>query len=148
MNKYLEMLDRIETETIDEDFSADYCYDEETDTEIFMQVQISCDYSSNDPDSPFKGVIPDFDYVDIIYIDCNTNEIDCILYWDNEDEERDAEHHEMDVRQLILDSLAADELEIYHNKCKAVIDKAITAFKEQCRHEHNRYVDRFGGEYI
>lgn len=146
MDKYLEMLDRITSQTVKEDVCFDSDYDEKTDTETFITLNIRSENSRND--AVFAEDIPDLHYVSDICIDCETNEIDYITYFDEETEEKDSEFHDFEVRQLILDSLTEDELELYHNKCKAVIAKCIELWNEKCKDDHNRHVDRFGGEYI
>lgn len=148
MNKYLEMLDRITSQTVKEDVCFDSHYDEKTDTETFITLDINNRCTPNVIDPVFKGVVPDLHDVTCVVIDCETNEIDYITYFDEETEEKDPEWHDFEVRQLILDSLTEDELELYHDKCKAVIAKCIELWNEKRKDEHNRMVDRFGGEYI
>ena len=135
MNKYLEMLDRIASETENRDFSHDGNYDATQDKEIFQSIGVSSLYSSNDIETLFANIINGGTFI-ALTIDCETNEIDFISYIDANENMIDFE-----VRQLILNNLAADELEIYHNKCKAVIDKAIEVFKEQKQIQEGKYRD-------
>ena len=138
MNKYLEMLDRILNHTDKNDFSWESFYDAEQDEEYFQSIEVSSLFIED----VFSDIIKDGVFI-ALTIDCETKEIDFISHID-----ADENIIESNVRQHILDSLTADELELYHSKCKAIIDKSINVLEERRKDAHNRHVDKFGGKYI
>lgn len=135
MNKYIEILNKIVAEINDEDCSVDFCHAGEID--LARNVELSFSHSAVNPEPFFKDIIPNLNWVEMIVIDCDTNEIELIAYFDEETQGRDPEWCEMEIRQIILDSLTADELEIYHEKCKAAIERAKKGFLNRVEREEN-----------
>lgn len=150
MNKYIEMLDKIiKNETEKQSFIVHSFYGDETNKEFFYRVDMNFEnYCSidNSLKSIFNNTIPDLCLIDTIGFDCTKNEIDYVRC--SIGDEDDPETEEFDMEKIILDSIEPDELDLYHYKCKIIIDIGIWNLKKRRIDSHDRYVDRHGGKYI
>lgn len=122
MNKYIEMLDDILNHADKDDFSVD-----------------PISVSANNLYDKIEGAMKDIDNIETILAlsISDTYEISIISYIDS-----DEEYREKDIRQLILDSLTDEEIELYHSKCKAVVKKAKEAFAKCQKEAEGRYKDK------